>query len=85
LNAQGQLGIAVVHRMDGLTMAVIGLGQHDLKAAAANVFVGHEVRQADDALPGQRQLSQRLAAGSDQRRPNGPVFALGMAQGPLVD
>ncbi|PHX45536.1 hypothetical protein AO263_00510 [Pseudomonas sp. NZIPFR-PS5] len=71
--------------MDRLAIAAVGLGQDDVEAALAYVFVGHEVRQADDALSRQRQLAQRLATGSRDRRLNEQPIPVGVAQRPVIE
>jgi hypothetical protein len=45
--------------------------EHLDQAAGVEIGARHEVGQADDALPGQRQLAQRLAAGGGNRRRDG--------------
>ncbi|MNF45909.1 hypothetical protein D3C84_270560 [compost metagenome] len=47
--------------------------------------MGHEVRQANDAGTGQRQLAQGFTAGRRQPRLYVQAVALGMAQGPMVE
>ncbi|MNH12639.1 hypothetical protein D3C79_721880 [compost metagenome] len=61
------------------------LGQEHLQAPAADVFMGHEVRQADDAFTGQGQLTQGFTAGGRQARTDQQAVALGMAQRPVVE
>nr|GFD28084.1 hypothetical protein [Tanacetum cinerariifolium] len=85
LDPQRQLRVAVVHRVNRLAIAAVGLRQDDLQTSRADVLVGHEVRQADDALACQRQLTQGFAAGRGHGRVNEQAITIRMAQRPMVE
>ncbi len=71
--------------MDRLAVAAVGVGQDHLQATGLNVLVGHEVRQTDDALAFQRQLTQGLATGCSDVGTDQPAVTLGMTQRPVVE
>ena len=71
--------------MDRLAIAAVELTQHHAQAPGGDVFVGHEMRQASDALPLQRQMPHGFTAGGTDGRLDGPAVALGIPQRPLVE
>ena len=54
-NTRRQLGVAVVHRVDGPVLRHGVAHQHLHQVTALAVVQCHEVGQADDACTGQRQ------------------------------
>ncbi|MNC77723.1 hypothetical protein D3C75_1297620 [compost metagenome] len=50
-----------------------------------DVFAGHEVRQAGNALPLQRQVAHGLAAGRADGGLDRPTITVYVAQWPLVE
>ena len=74
------LGIGVEDRMDGARSAAVAAGQHLHQRPARPVIPRHEVRQADDPLPRQRQLTQGFPAAGPQGRGDGESVPLLLAQ-----
>ncbi|MNG02921.1 hypothetical protein D3C84_859730 [compost metagenome] len=77
--------VAVVHRVDRLAITAVEIRQQHFQAPGTNVFDGHEMRQAGNALTFQRQVPDRLAAGRADGRLNRPAIAMHITQRPLVE
>src|SRR5471032_69512 len=84
LDAQRQLRVAIEHCVDRLAITTVKRLQHRHQPPGIDVFDRHEVRQAANALPFQRQLAQGFATGGGDARLDQPTVAFHMAQRPMV-